>query len=369
MFFMKKLTKYIVKEQLYPFFIGFLFFTFIFMFKEIFRLADWIINKNVSIILVLKLFFMTLPISMNLTIPMSVLFSSIMALGRLSGDSEIVALRAAGISIYRIIKPIIFGGFLIFILMTVFNETLLVYCHKNYNKIFVEILKSSPAALLEDGIFTGIGDKTICVESINKKSGKLNNIVLLNKNDNKGWDIIKAGYGSIKQNKDGSRTLKLFSGKIFSNKSNENSFSVVDFTHGTAEFLLSESKIEYNATDNINPSEKNSVELFRAIKSGITKNKRDIALYWIELYKKLSQPFSCIVFVIAGAPVGISYRRSARGIGFGISIIIIFGYYIFSMLGQSLAIKGVIDPFIGVWYPNIILLITGIIIILLKEKS
>jgi LPS export ABC transporter permease LptF len=370
---MKKITKYIAKEQLYPFLTGFIFFTFILMLQQFFSLADLLINKDVKIFLVLKLFLIMLPITMSLTIPMSVLFSSIMALARLSGDSEITALRASGISIYRIIKPVVISGFLIFIFMLVFNETVLVYSHKNYNKIFMEILKSNPVAMLEDGIFTSIGDKTIWVEKINKKIGRLNNIMIYNKNANDGWDIINAKYGNLKQNEDGSKTLKLNSGKYFSSELTSNSLSIIDFTNGNLELLLSESKIEYNVADKTNPSEMNSIELYRMLKSG-EKNKsnindRDIILFWIKLFEKTSIPFSCLAFVFIGAPVGISYRRSARGIGFGISLIIFFIYYISSMLGQSFALKGAISPFLGVWYPNFIILAAGIILIFIKEKA
>ncbi len=367
----KKITTYIAKEQLFPFLTGFLFFTFILMLQQLFALADLIINKNVKFLLVLKLFFMMLPITMSLTVPMAVLFSSIVALGRLSNDSEIIALRSAGVSFYRIIKPVLITGFFIFILMTIFNETVLVYCNKNYNRIFVEILKSSPSAVLDDGIFTSLGENTIWVEKINRDTGELKNIMLFNKNDSGGWDIIKAKKGIWKQNKDGSRTLKLYSGKLFSSKINSGSFSVVDFKNGSAELLLSDSKITYNADDKTNPSELNSVELYKLLSNGKVsyKNDRDIALSWVELYKKTSIPFSCLVFVIIGAPVGITYRRSAKGIGFGISIIIFFVYYILSMSGQSLAIKGIVNPFIGVWYPNFILLLAGIVLIFLKEKA
>ncbi len=367
---MKEITKYIAKEQLYPFLTGFVFFTFILMLQQFFSLADLLINKNVKIILVVKLFLIILPITMSLTVPMSVLFSSIMALARLSGDSEITVLRASGISIYRIIKPVIMSGLLIFVFMLIFNETVLTYCHKNYNKFFIEIIKSSPAAMLDDGIFTSMGDKTIWVQKINKKDGRLNNIMIYNKNNNGGWDIIKAKYGKIRQNEDGSKTLKMISGKLFSSELTSESFSIIDFSNGNMELLLSDSKIEYNVADKKNPSELNSMELYSMLKSGKLKiNERDTALFWLELFKKSSIAFSCLVFVIIGAPVGISYRRSARGIGFGISLVIFFIYYILSMLGQSLAVRGSISPFMGVWYPNLIILAAGIILIKYKEKA
>jgi lipopolysaccharide export system permease protein len=367
---MKEITKYIAKEQLYPFLTGFIFFTFILMLQQFFSLADLLINKNVKIFLVIKLFLIILPITMSLTVPMSVLFSSIMALARLSGDSEITALRASGISIYRIIKPVIMSGFAVFVFMLIFNETVLIYCHKNYNKFFIEIVKSSPTAMLDDGIFTTMGDKTIWVQKINKKTGQLNNIMLYNKNSNGGWDIIKAKYGKLRQNEDGSKTLKMSSGKLFSSELTLNSFSIIDFNNGNLELLISDSKIEYNVADKNNPSELNSLELYSMLKSGkLKKNERDTALFWLELFKKSSIAFSCLVFVFIGAPVGISYRRSARGIGFGISLIIFFIYYTLSMLGQSFAAKGSINPFIGVWYPNFIILAAGIILILIKEKK
>jgi lipopolysaccharide export system permease protein len=367
---MKNITKYIAREQLYPFLTGFIFFTFILMLQQFFSLADLLINKNVKIILVIKLFLIILPITMSLTVPMSVLFSSIMALARLSGDSEITALRASGISIYRIVKPVILSGFIVFAFMLFFNETVLPYCHKNYNKFFVEIIKSSPTAMLDDGVFTSMGDKTIWVQKINKKNGHLNNIMIYNKNSNGGWDIIKANSGKLQQNEDGSKTLKMIDGKLFSSELTSGSFSIIDFSKGSMELLLSDSKIEYNVADRKNPSELNSVELFRMLKSGKLKsNERDTALFWIELFKKSSIAFSCLVFVFIGAPVGISYRRSARGIGFGISLLIFFIYYILSMLGQSFAARGSISPFVGVWYPNFIILAAGIALIFYKEKA
>lgn len=368
---MKKLTSYITREQIAPFFISFLFFTFILMLNRIFVLTDLIINKKVEILLVVKLFLLMLPVTMSLTIPMAVLISVIMALGRLSADSEIIALRACGISLFRIIKPVIIYGFIIFILMIIFQETVLVYSNKNYNRIFLQILKSSPAAMIEEGIFTDLGDKTIWIEKINRENGRLKNIMLYKRNSGNSWDVIKSEYGEWKRNKDGSKTLNLFRGSIFSSDIDRDSFSIIDFSKGNAEILLTGSKIDFNEKKElINPSEMNSRELYSALCfAGKTiKNQRDISLFWVEFFKKHAIPFSCFVFVIIGAPIGISNRRSARGIGFGISIIVFFAYYIFFMTGQSLAIKGNISPFIGVWTANIVLLIAGIIIILLKEK-
>ncbi|MDY6969505.1 MAG: LptF/LptG family permease, partial [Spirochaetota bacterium] len=140
---MKILPKYIIKEQLYPFLTTFLFLTFILLLNRLFILADLIISKNIEIYLVFQLFLLMLPAVIAFTIPMSLLISVIMAMGRLSSDSEIVALRASGISTFYIMKPVLFLGVIFFVIMILFNDTLLVYSNKNYNRLFVKILRSN----------------------------------------------------------------------------------------------------------------------------------------------------------------------------------------------------------------------------------
>ncbi len=367
---MKKLSIYIIKELSLPFAIGFIFFTFIFMLQQVFIIFDYIINKNVEVRLVLKLFAIMLPNTMPRTIPVALLFAVITALGRLSNDSEIIALKSAGVSILRVIKPVIASGVVVFVIMILFYETILVYCNKNYNRILIDIMKSSPTAMLEEGVFTELGDKWIRVEKIRKDTGRLENIMIFVKNSNNNWDVFKAEHGQLMQNEDGSKSLKLYSGKIFSGRQESNIFSIHDFSKGDAEILLSESKLEISAKDKKNPMEMNTMELYRTLRADKKSHRedRETASFWVELYNKSATPFSCVVFALIGAPLGISVRRNTKGISFGISIIVIFLYFILSMAGQSLSIRGIINPLIGVWYANILLLLSGIILIFLKEK-
>ena len=368
---MKIISKYIFKEQIYPFLTTFLFLTFILLLNRLFVLADLIISKNIETHLVFQLFLLMLPAVVSFTMPMSLLISVIMAMGRLSSDSEIVALRASGISTFHIIKPVLLLGVIFFTIMIIFNDTLLVYSNKNYNKLFVRILKSSPMAVLEDKIFASMGSKTIWVEKIDKNENRLNNILLYNKNEGGGWDVIKAERGAWKQNSDGSKILHLFNGRLFSNEIKNDTYSIVDFSNGEAEIMITEGRIDYNENKRKpNPTEMNSAELYKIVKNSGKSymEDRDIARYMVELFKKHAIPFSCLVFSIIGTPIGLFSKRSGRGIGFGLSIIVFFVYYVFFMTGQSLAIRGLIHPFIGVWGSNIILLLAGCIMIVYKEK-
>ncbi|MDY6969398.1 MAG: LptF/LptG family permease, partial [Spirochaetota bacterium] len=210
-------------------------------------------------------------------------------------------------------------------------------------------------AILEDEIFTSMGSKTVWVEKVDKQKNRLNNILIYNKNESGGWDVIKAESGAWKQNEDGSKILHLFKGRLFSNEIKNDTYSIVDFSNGDAEIMITEGRIDYNENKRKpNPTEMNSIELYNIINnSGKSyKEDRDIARYMVELYKKYAIPFSCLVFSIIGTPIGMFSKRSGRGIGFGLSIIVFFVYYIFFMSGQSLAIRGMIHPFMGVWGSN-----------------
>ncbi|HPI23105.1 MAG TPA: LptF/LptG family permease, partial [Spirochaetota bacterium] len=226
------ITRYIIREQVPALVIGLLFFTFIMMLNRIFTIADLIINRRVDGWLVFKLFLYMLPITISFTVPMSVLISAVMALSRLSADSEITALRACGVSVYRIIKPVLVSGFVVFLMVLAFNETLFVYSNRTYNQLFVQILRWSPTSVLEPKMFTTVGDKTIWVGQIEREVERLGDIMIYNRNPAGGWDIIRAQEGLWKQNADGSKSLIMYRGKIFSSDFDKATFSYLDFSNG-----------------------------------------------------------------------------------------------------------------------------------------
>src|ERR1051325_2328001 len=113
---MKILTRYIFKEMIGPTLLGFVFYTAIILMKQLFDLAGIIIRQSLSAGTVLKILSLSLPHITVLTVPMSLLFGILIAVGRLSSDSEIIAMRALGISTRTIYRPVFFFSFLVFLL-------------------------------------------------------------------------------------------------------------------------------------------------------------------------------------------------------------------------------------------------------------
>jgi len=141
---MKIITKYTIREQIAPFFIGLTFFTFIFILQKIFRIASLLIVKKVPFFIVIKLFLFAIPFTMAITVPMAMLVAVIMSLGRFSSDSEITTITASGIPLMKIFRTYIITGFFISIALMLFNDTVLVYSNIHFKKIYKEIIKLNP---------------------------------------------------------------------------------------------------------------------------------------------------------------------------------------------------------------------------------
>ncbi len=103
----KIIDRYIIKELIPPFLLGLLLFTFVLLLNRIFKLTELIVTKGVPFTEVLRLVSYIMPSFLTLTIPMSLLLGALVAFGRLSTDSELVALKATGFSLYRLMAPVI----------------------------------------------------------------------------------------------------------------------------------------------------------------------------------------------------------------------------------------------------------------------
>src|SRR2546428_2625825 len=112
---MKILTRYILKEMLGPTALGFGFYTFIILMRQLFDFAGMSIKRSLPASTVLELLWLSLPNIVVLTVPMSLLFGILIAVGRLSADSEIISMRALGISTRTIYRPVFLFSFLMFL--------------------------------------------------------------------------------------------------------------------------------------------------------------------------------------------------------------------------------------------------------------
>ncbi len=115
------LNSYIIKEIAFPFFMSLLILTFILLIGKILQLMDLMINKGVDFLSIVKLILYLMPSFLTFTIPISLLISVLMAFGRLSGDSEIVVMKASGVSLYQLVQPVLFVAVTAALVTSVFS--------------------------------------------------------------------------------------------------------------------------------------------------------------------------------------------------------------------------------------------------------
>src|SRR6266581_9400008 len=139
---MKILTRYILKEMFGPTTLGFVFYTFIILMKNLFDVAGMIIRRSLPASTVGRLLFLSLPHIVVLTVPMSLLFGILIAVGRLSSDSEIIAMRALGISTRTIYRPVFLFSFLVFLLTLYLMNVVLPRGNREFMSLKAEVLTS-----------------------------------------------------------------------------------------------------------------------------------------------------------------------------------------------------------------------------------
>jgi lipopolysaccharide export system permease protein len=300
---------------------------------------------------------LNIPSVIVLTIPMGILLSTVMTLNKLSLDSEITVMKACGVGINRIAKPIFIFSVLMCICSFVINETIVPVATKYSKNLALWSLsqKNVPNGK-ENFVFKEIDDHGImrrlfyvgnCEDKVLYNitvldTSKKGTIQVLQANEGKttpaGWDFQKGAVYTI-----GER------GKILN----------------TTLFDTSNVKFGLDLTKQLNKNlakEMNFTKLMKYIAKNMknaTKEERNAIV--IELFDKLALPITTIVLVLVGVPLAITPPRVRYNRGFLFSILIIFAYYLIRALSISFGEAGTIPPFFAAWLPNIILAIAGLI--------
>ena len=356
---MRILRNYILKEFFHSFFLSIIVFTFVLLVGNIIKLADLIINKGVEITSVLRLFLYLIPWLLSFTLPVAVLTGIILTFGRLSTDGELVAMKASGVSLYRISFPVLMLGIIFSFLAFFLNDQVASNASFASRRVVKEIGMRSPAACLEEGTFMrGFQDYVIFIHEI--RGNKLKNIRIYQPQEGKSTRTIVAEYGEIRTNpaKD-IVELKLYNGTSEEPSPTEpESFYKLNFK--TYHMTLDLSKILKKESIGKKTREMSLNELAQEIEKS-RRQKIDPMPLFVEVYKKINMSLAPFVLMLIGIPLGIKAHRSEKSIGFGISLVLFAAYWGLFLGGVAVSLQGTLPPLWGVSLPNIVFFILGVI--------
>ena len=350
----KILDKYILKQVIEMFLMGVFIFTTILFATDTFitlikQIAKFGIPFKVAFIIIL----LNLPAVIVMTIPMGVLLSTVMTLNRLSLSSEITVMRACGIGLNRIAKPIFIFAIVMALSSFFINETLVPVMNRQSKDLALWALgqKNIPDGK-KNFVFKEISSggnlkRLFYVGSCEKKT--LHNVTVLDNSKDGTIQVLQAREG-----KTSPKGWEFEKGAAYTIANDGQVLNTTLFDTSIVQFGLDLTK-EMNK--NL-AKEMNFVGLLKHL-SNPNLSDKDKQVYTTELFDKIALPVTTLVFVLLGVPLAITPPRVRYNRGFLFSILIIFAYYLVRALSLSFGETGSLIPFIAAWLPNIVLTIWG----------
>jgi LPS export ABC transporter permease LptF/LPS export ABC transporter permease LptG len=351
---MKLIDRYLIREIVPPFAIALLVFTFILIIPFILDLAEQLIAKGVAWPTVLRLAATLVPQALGLTIPMAFLIAILVALGRLSGDREIVVLMACGVSPYRLLRPIVLAGTICAAATAWVMLELIPNENQNYREIISRIVADRAEGQVRPReFFEDFPDTVLYVREIPAGGG---------------WqDVFAANTKNVAQP------------IVFVAKRGR---MVVDRAQRTIEMVLEEGT--RHSTQPADPATYEVVRFQQMVlslnpdsvfpRTGPARGDRELSInelqekraefegrglsahnQIIEIHKKFSIPAACLVFAIVGIALGLSNRRDGKFASFVVGILVIFAYYVIMYTAHAMAKGGLVPAWAAMWLPNIII--------------
>jgi lipopolysaccharide export system permease protein len=353
-----RLNRYLIKQAVFPFLSGFLLFSLILLMDRAFQLFDFLIGKNVPLKSVIGIFTYSLPFIFALTVPMGVLVSTIAIYGRMSGDFEILAMRALGINPLSLTKGIFLASLGVTIGMVFFNIYILPESNFRLKKLYLEVSRARPTLHLFPEKFNEISEGyTLWAESIDHAKSKLKGIIIQEDISGEPTRTIHAETGDMKVVGD-SLIFSLKQGEThILDPKNPGEYRIVSFDNYIISIPLGEKRARSISRGY---REMNLQQLLENARR--TDVKRTKWRYLLEAHKKFSIPFASLVFVLIGVPLGIQTRKGGLGNGITLSFILFILYYLILVGGEELCERGVLYPSLSMWTPNIIIGLAGLIL-------
>ena len=350
---MKLLDKYILKSVIEMFIMGVLVFTSIIFASDTFiTLIKQISMYGIPFKIAFIIIILHLPSVFVMTIPMGVLLATVMTLNGLSLSSEITVMRACGIGLNRIAKPIFIFAIIMSLVSFVVNETIVPVMTKQSTDLALYAFgqKNIPEGkqnftfkeLKEGGLLKRLFYVGDCTDKT------LHDITVLDASKDDTIQILQAREG-----KTSPLGWNFQKGAIYTITDSGKTLDTTLFNDTTIMFGMDLSK-EMNK--NL-ANEHNFLQLLKFLAKSDRADKHELE---INLFDKIALPLTTIVLVLIGVPLGITPPRVRYNRGFLFSILIIFAYYLIRALSISFGEAGSLIPILAAFMPNIILTIIGI---------
>lgn len=364
------MDRYILQEMVPPFLFGVGTFSSLGVsVGSLFYLVNQVVDAGLPLTTAMHILLLRLPEFVVYSFPASTLLAGLMTFSRFSSDSEMIALRGCGVSIYRMAIAPLFFCLLVTGLTFTFNESLVPAANYEAKSILRQALKDNrPAFRQRDIVYQEFGDTQVDGE----KRRSLQRIFYSREFDGqqmKGLTILDFSREGLDQIVSANSAVwnfeqgvwDFYDGTIYIVSADGSFRNIVKFDHQQLKLPRAPLDLAQNTRDYNEMNIAQSLEYLEVLQQ--TGNEAKIRELKVRIQQKYALPFVCVAFGLVGVALGAQLRRTGRATGFAISILLIFTYYLMAFIFGAIAQTGGLSPFWGAWLPNLFgLLIAAVLL-------
>jgi len=359
---MRILDRYIVREVSRHAFLGLVVFTFVFLVPRLVQLMEIYVRHVGSDVQILKFFLCIFPSVFVFTVPIATLIGVLLGLGRMSADSEIIALTSLGIGRRRILFPVGMLALVGTLLTLMITAWLGPAALRTVNSIKSELATSQISFQVQPRVFDErFPKKVLYVNDVSASGMQWRGVFVADTGGESGSQVTLADSALVvAEPRQGKLELHLQGGTT-------HEFSREDANHySVTSFGQSDWPIEVSELGTARPRQRSIPEQsMRELVVEKNAGSRDAS---VELYTRLAFPVACLVFALVAVPLGAEPRRGGRAAGSLLAVSLIASYYLLLIMGTGLARHGKLSPAAGVWMANVILAVLGLALLPRMEQ-
>lgn len=362
------LSRYITRQFLRPLIYGLILFTGIILITEAFEMADTFITEDIPFSIIIRYFIFKIPSYLFLVAPLSVLLATLFSLNELLKQNEIIAMKAGGISLYRIILPVLCMGVFLSVSSLLWSELVAVKANRMAEEIKRKGIHKIGHIHKEVGnIHFKISHRILEIKSFDGERGSMEDVNIFTLTNGFPRQRLSAKRGAWKDNRWFFYEVEV---RGFDEKGEEKdviSFPSIEANIGKSpdeiwEIIeLQRMKLESLSNTKTISQLKRCIEILK--ESGCEVRDK-----LVELYLKISFPFCCLIMAFFSAPLALQGFGKGRAASFGFSILIGFIYWGTMAIGRSLGKNGVLSPLLSSWLGNITFFVVGTILMIKSRK-
>jgi lipopolysaccharide export system permease protein len=403
---MHLVCRYLLKEIFGYFFVSLTIFVGLLFTLRVLKFSNLVINRGVDVSQIASVFIAIIPTFLEFALPMACVLGVLLAFARLSGDSELIVLRASGISLYRLIVPVLLFGLSITLFGFVVSSYLRPWGYRALDSALFEIARSKTTSGLSEGIFNKLGSITLYPDKVDYQSGELTRVLIDDRRVPEARKIISAARGLIDSDPSNRRISfylregaihELVNGTYVLTEFQKNTLSVEpeDLSVGNERRREKPAKEMYSSelsaaiqqrvlslqdtAESASPEADRSLERAAAalrlanggsavaappsrkeLQSSLNKLRTEQA-------RRAAFPFAALTLALLAMPLGVHSPRTQRTWGIGLSttfgLLVFIFYFITLSVGVTLAENGRISPQIALWAPNLLCLLLAVFLL------